>query len=85
MIAAKHQGADGDRLIHVAAPAEIAHRAAVELAADRLELVDDLHGAHLRRAHQRAGGKGRGEQIERIVPRRQLCRCTPLTMCMMWL
>src|ERR1022692_1603244 len=56
-VVAKYQGANGDRLIHVAAPAEIANRAAVELPADRLEIVDDFHRAHLGRTHLRAGGK----------------------------
>ena len=70
LIAVKHQRADRDRLIHVAARAEVAHRAAVESAAHRLEFLDDLHGAHLGRAHQRAGRKGRGKQVEGIAARR---------------
>src|SRR5882672_65450 len=60
-VASKYQGADRDRLIHVPAPAEVAPRPAVELWVHRLEFVGDLHRTHLRRAHQGARGKGRGE------------------------
>src|SRR5271169_1936162 len=63
-VVAKYQGANGDCLIHVAAPAKIPDRPAVELPADRLELVDDFHRAYFRRTHQRAGGKSGGEKIE---------------------
>src|SRR5579863_7849186 len=48
LVASENQGADGDRMIHVTARAEVADRAAVEAAADRLQLVDDLHGTHFR-------------------------------------
>ena len=67
-IAAKDQRADRDGLIHVAAPAEIAHRSAIKLSAHRFEFVDDFHGTHLGRTHQRARGKGRREQVEGILP-----------------
>jgi hypothetical protein len=66
-IAAKDQRADRDRLVHVAAPAEVAHGAAIELAGYRLEFVDQLHGAYLGRAHQRTRGKGCGEQVECVL------------------
>ena len=71
-IAVEHERADGDGLVHVAARAEVAHRAAVEPAVHGLELVDDLHRAHFRRADERAGGERRGEQIERVAPWREI-------------
>ena len=66
-VAVKHQGADRDRLVHVAAVTEVADRAAVEPAPHGLDLVDQLHCAHLRCAHQRTGGKRGGEQVERVA------------------
>src|SRR5258708_15720096 len=68
-VAPKYQGADRDRLIHVAAPSEVADRPAVELAVRWFELVDDFHRAHLRRAHQGAGRKSGRKQVEGILSR----------------
>src|ERR1700743_3230401 len=51
-IASKHQRADGDRLVHIAVPSEIAHRAAVQLPAHRLELISVFPRTPLERAHQ---------------------------------
>ena len=65
----KHQRADGDRLVHVAAMTEVADRPAVEASPHGLDLVDQLHGAHLRRAYQRTGREGRGKQVERVATR----------------
>ena len=45
-----HERADGDVEIHVAVEPDIADRPAVDAAALRLELFDDLHRAQLRRA-----------------------------------
>ena len=45
-----HDGADVDAGVEVAGVAQVADRAAVAAALDRLELVDDLHRADLRRA-----------------------------------
>ena len=45
-----HDRADVDAGVEVAGVAEVADRAAVAAALDRLELVDDLHRADLRRA-----------------------------------
>ena len=42
--------ADGDRGVEVAAEVDVADDAGVRPALDRLELVDDLHRPHLRRA-----------------------------------
>ena len=70
LIAAKHERTDRDGLIHIAARAEIADRAALQAAIHRLKLVDNLHGPHLGRAHQRTRGKGRRKEVERIA----LCR-----------
>ena len=50
-----HRGADRDRGVHVVLEAHVADRARVDAAARRLELVDDLHRAHLGRAAHRAG------------------------------
>ena len=44
----EHHGADVDAGVEVAAVSEVADRAAVDAALDRLELVDDLHRADLR-------------------------------------
>ena len=71
-IAAEDERANGDGLIHVPAPAEITHGAAVQLPPHRLEFVDDLHGAYLRCTHQRAGGERGRKQIERILAGSQL-------------
>src|SRR5690606_18934232 len=60
-----HRSADGDRGVHVAVPAEVTHRAAVDAALDRLQLVDDLHGADLGCAAQGAGGQGGAQHVER--------------------
>ena len=51
---------------------------------DGLQLLDDLHRAHLRRGHQRAGWKRRGKQVEGILEGRldsgerlQVLSCEP--------
>src|SRR6185312_10838239 len=67
LVASEDQRADGDRMIHVAARAEVPDRAAVEAAADRLQLIDDLHGPHLRGTDERACRECRGEQVEGIT------------------
>ena len=54
-----HDRADVDAGVEVARVAQVADRAAVEAALRRLELVDDLHRADLRRARQRARGQAR--------------------------
>ena len=61
------EGASSD-----AAEAEVADDAAVEAAPGRLELLDDLHGAHLRGAGQGAGRERRGERVVRGELRPQL-------------
>src|ERR1700761_4664444 len=52
-----HDGADVDRRVEVAVPAQVADRAAVAAALDRLELVDDLHRADLWGAGEGPGGE----------------------------
>ena len=66
--AAPHDaGADGDRGIQRAgAPADVADRAGVGSAPDRLQLVDDLHGPHLGRARHGAGGEAGGQRRDRV-------------------
>ena len=54
--------------------AEVADRAAVDAAARRLQLGDDLHRPHLRRAGDRAAGKGGAQQVERVRARAQVAR-----------
>ena len=81
---AHHRGPDRDRHVEVAGEVEVADRTAVDPAPDRLELLDQLHGPHLRRAGQRAGREGGGEHVEAVRPSRS--RPTTVdTMCMTWL
>src|SRR6266550_1186499 len=64
-----HRRADRDRGVEVdRAPAHVAHRTGVRAAALGLELVDDLHRAHLRRPGHGAGGEARLEDVERVEP-----------------
>ena len=62
-----HDRADVDAGVEVAGVAEVADRAAVAAALDRLELVDDLHRADLRRAGERPGRAAR-ERSASIAP-----------------
>src|ERR1700753_2105311 len=52
-----HDGANVDRRVEAPVPEEVADRAAVATALDRLELVDDLHRADLGRAGEGPGGE----------------------------
>ena len=73
-------GADVDRGVELAGVAQVADRAAVAAALDRLELVDDLHRAHLRRARERpAGNVARSASIAPTPARNR--PETALTMC----
>src|SRR5690606_6916976 len=63
-----HGGADGDGGVHVAVPANVAHGAAVDTALDRLQLIDDLHGANLGSATQGPGGQGGAQHIDGADP-----------------
>ena len=49
--------------------AEPAEGAGVGAAADRLELLDQLHRPHLRGAGHRAGGEGGGHEVESVAAR----------------
>src|SRR6187397_52817 len=64
---AEDQRANGDRLVQPSACTEVTDRAAVESASLGLQLVDELHRAHLRRTDQRPRGKSSGKKIEPIV------------------
>ena len=66
------QGADGDAGVHPAMHADIADAAAVAIAPVRLELFDDLHGADLRRAGDRAARKAGAQQIQPVQSVSQL-------------
>src|SRR5690606_38764677 len=59
------RGADRDREVEVADERDVAAGAAVQAAPGRLELVDDLHRADLRRARQGAGREGRAQHVDR--------------------
>ena len=57
---------DGDRGVQVAIVAEVADGAAVEAAPLALQLPDQLHGAHLGGAGERAGGEDGAERVEGV-------------------
>ena len=60
-----HDRPQRDARVHRPAGQHVADRARVRAAAVALELGDDLHRAHLRRAGDRAGGEARAEHVER--------------------
>src|SRR5215471_14915376 len=60
-------GAQHDAGVHLAGGREIADRTGIDAALFLLQLVDDLHRPHLRRAGDSAGGKAGNERVERIV------------------
>ena len=62
---AHERRADVDAGVEVAGVGQVADRAAVGAALDRLQLVDDLHGADLGRARQRAGGQRGAQRVHR--------------------
>ena len=80
----EQRGADGDAAIQVAVERKIADAAAIRAARGLLQLGDDLHGADLRRAADRAGGKSRAHQIIRR-PSAESLPSTCETMCITWL
>src|SRR5882724_4473200 len=53
-VALRDERADRDGRVEVARVRDVADGAAVEVAAERLRLLDDLHGADLGRARERA-------------------------------
>ena len=59
--------ADRDAEIQIAGEVEIADRAGVDAAAIGLELGDDLHRAHLRRARHRARRETGDQRVEPIL------------------
>src|ERR1035438_8604985 len=63
LLAIHVQGADGDAGIQIAGKIRIENRAAVDTAARGLQLLDDLHGADLGRAGERAGGEAGAEGV----------------------
>ena len=62
-------GAQGDAHIHVAAKVHVADGSRVKAAFLRLELVDDLHGAQLRRTADRAGRECGTQDVHGCVMR----------------
>jgi hypothetical protein len=63
--AGHHHRAQGEGHVHVAPDRHVAEGAGVGAAAHRLELVDDLHRAHLGGARGRAHRQRGGEGVER--------------------
>ena len=61
-------GADGDAGIEVAGEVGGEDGAGVDAAGRRLELVDDLPGAHLRRARHGPGGEAGTEDVQGAQP-----------------
>ena len=61
------RGAQHDAGVHLLAGGEIADTAGIERALVLFQFVDDLHGAHFRRAGHRAGRKSGGERVERVA------------------
>src|SRR5215467_3616464 len=67
------EGADRDARVELRGlREEVTDSAGVDPAPVLLELRDDLHRAHLRRTGDRAGRKGRAQQLERRGPVAQL-------------
>src|SRR5690606_31312578 len=62
-------GADRDGEVHGARVAQVPAGAAVDATLGDLELVDDLHRAHLRRPRERAGREARAQHVDRVQPR----------------
>src|ERR1700722_6242190 len=65
------RGADGDAAIEVAVERKITDAAAVRSALGLFEFGNELHGADLGRAAERAGGEGRAHEIVRRLFRRE--------------
>ena len=59
---------DEDARLHRAVGPDPAERAGVRAAPDRLEPLEDLHRADLRRAGDRAARERRGEEVEGVAP-----------------
>ena len=70
-VADAHQGADDDVEVE-GALGDPAERARVGPAAHRLELVDDLHAAHLGAAGDRAAGEHRPDEVDGVARRVQV-------------
>src|SRR3546814_4336826 len=62
------RGADRDRHVGVAVPAQVTDRARVHVSLDRLQLANDLQRADLGRAADRAGRKRRAQHVDVAQP-----------------
>ena len=65
-------GAQHDASVHFAIRREIANTAGIDAALVPLQLVDDLHGPHLRRSRNGARRKARDQRVDGVVLCRQL-------------
>ena len=64
LLAVHEERTDGDAGVEIAGEVCVENGAAVDAAARGLELFDDLHGADLGRAGERAGGKAGAEGVD---------------------
>ncbi len=60
------RGADRNRGIHVAVPADITHRPGIDAPPHRLEFTDDLHGPDLGCSGHGARREGRAQHIDGV-------------------
>src|SRR5690606_9571670 len=60
-----HGRADGDGGVHVAVEGQVADGTAVDAALDRLQFVDDFHGADFRRAAECSSREGGTQHVDR--------------------
>ena len=58
-------GSDVDAHVHVAGETEVPHRAGIGPSPGRLEFIDDLHRANLRRAGDRTGRETSPQHVVR--------------------
>mmetsp|Transcript_29354 Transcript_29354/g.74802 ORF Transcript_29354/g.74802 Transcript_29354/m.74802 type:complete len:435 (-) Transcript_29354:763-2067(-) len=66
--------AQTQRHVHGAREGHVADAAAVRATLGRLQLVNDLHGAHLGRARHRARGQRGAQRVPRVQLRQQVAR-----------
>src|SRR3569833_823129 len=75
-VAPEHERTNGDRVIHIAAGAEVSHGASVEAATHRLQLINDLHRAHLRNTDQKTNKKNNNKKNKHNAPKSEHAKNT---------